>query len=66
MKALDVTEWHGWSRVSSTSLHIGRLPGRKSLCLYVVQGAVLGVLAYFANEKRARLALDTIDEIVSP
>lgn len=66
MSTPDLTEWHGWSRVPSASLHIGRLPGRKSLCLYVMRGAVVEVLAYFANEERARLALATIDEILVP
>ena len=60
-----MTEWHGWSR-GDVALHIGYLPGRKSVCLYVVRGGRLDVLAYFRNEQAAWHALATLDELIVP
>lgn len=63
-------EWHGWSRGLSSgqktgrALHIGPLPGRKSLVMYVHDGSVVRALAYFRNYQDAALALDVLDEIV--
>ena len=55
-------EWHGWSR-GSTSLHIGKLPGRKRVCLYVLDGAILTPLAYFTTEVDARTCMQAIDSL---
>lgn len=63
-------EYHGWSLTNLTdprlqySLHIGMLPGRKSVCLYFQRDAVIYTLAYFANEKRARMAMNVLDRLI--
>ena len=65
-----MTDWHGWSRrtgYTGRSLHIGPLPGRKSICLYTMDytnGAVMYVHAYFRNEDEARRALETLDGLI--
>ena len=64
------TEWHGWKR-DNLLVAVGHLPGRKSACLYVEEenvygGAVIEVLAYFADETRARHALEAIDRLIAP
>lgn len=67
---MSVTDWHGWSRTqeyTGRALHIGPLPGRKSVCLYTMDyrtGAVMRVHAYFRSEDEARAALDTLDELL--
>lgn len=64
-------DWHGWSgspeQYQGESLHIGRLPGRKSICLYTTdyrEGAVTYVHAYFRNEEEAKRALGVIDRLL--
>lgn len=62
-------EWHGWARSDDLrekgeALHIGPLPGRKSVCLYVIKGSVLTPLAYFRNEEAAERALALLDRLV--
>ncbi len=65
-----MSDWHGWSRsrgLNGRALHIGPLPGRKSICLYTMDyrdGAIMRVHAYFRNEDEARDALATLDEII--
>lgn len=67
-----MSDWHGWSRTkgyAGRALHIGPLPGRKSICLYTVDytdGAVMYVHAYFRSEDEARRALATLDELLGP
>ncbi len=64
-------EWHGWSRHTKhkgRALHIGPLPGRKSICLYTMDytdGAVMKVHAYFRNEKEAKEALATLEYLLA-
>jgi hypothetical protein len=61
----DKDEWHGWSRWDGKrTLHIGPLPGRKSLCLYTMAGSVMEVHAYFRSEKEARKAMKTLDYLM--
>ena len=55
-----MTEWHGWGRGES-ALHVGPLPGRKSICLYSIVGSVMNVHAYFRSEYEAQLALRLLD-----
>lgn len=43
----------GWGFNDDTSLHIGHLPLRKSVCVYVREGSVINVLAYCRNEECA-------------
>ena len=66
-------EWHGWSRsempYTSEALHIGPLPGRKSICLYSMDykdGAVMSVHAYFRSEDEAKHALAILDRLMRP
>ena len=64
-----MSNWHGWSKQryglpsNPRSLHVGHLPGRKSVCLYSVNGSVLTVLAYFRNEDTAVRTMRLIDEL---
>ena len=46
------------------TLHIGPLPGRKSIALYSTYRSTTVVLAYFRNEIAARRALNELDFIV--
>ena len=56
-------DWHGWCLdPAAGSLHVGHLPERKSVCLYLVRGSVLDVLAYFRDEDSARTALAWLDD----
>lgn len=60
-------EWHGWGWKDNRrpDLHIGPLPGRKQLCLYLedhTDGNVsIRVLAYFKHRRDAYAALCAID-----
>lgn len=63
-------DWHGWSGhypdgSTSATLHIGPLPGRKSICMYKVDGSLLRVLAYFRDEQVARETLELISELIT-
>ena len=53
-------DWHGW-RVNGMSLHVGHLPGRKSVCLYRLDSTRIEVLAYFRSEDHARRCLEVLD-----
>lgn len=60
--ATEPEAWHGWSRWdASRQLHIGPLPGRKSICFYTVAGSVMHVHAYFRSELEAHRAKETMD-----
>lgn len=66
-----MSDWHGWKRgftsgegTSSPSLHIGPLPGRKSIALYEVDGGVIRAFAYFPNEEAARNCQRRLDSIM--
>lgn len=56
--------WHGWSRGDNIALYIGRLPGRKSICLYTVEGSVLRTHAFFKNEEDAKEVLQLLDHLI--
>ena len=45
-------------------MHIGTLPGRKSVCLYKHEGSVVRTLAYFRDEADAREAMAIFDTII--
>ena len=62
-------ELHGWGikdllTGESESIHVGRLPGRKSVALYALNGSVLDVLAYFKSQTAAERALDILDRLI--
>lgn len=66
MSAATTSEWHGIAVVppggdQSDALHIGPLPGRKQIALYLVSHGRSTVLAYFRDEESARRALAWID-----
>jgi hypothetical protein len=54
--------WHGWS-IRGKSIHVGYLPGRKSCCLYTIDGSVMDVLAYFRSEAHAQACLAMLDQM---
>lgn len=48
-------------------MHIGRLPGRKSIALYTIdRGHVMYVHAYFRNDEEAERAMETLDHLMQP
>jgi hypothetical protein len=53
-------DWHGWN-VVGTAVHVGPLPGRKSICLYVIEGTTLRTLAFFKSPDDAATALRMMD-----
>jgi hypothetical protein len=57
-------DWHGWTAGAST-VHVGPLPGRKSICLYEVVdgGTTIRTLAFFQDEDKARRALEHLDSL---
>lgn len=57
-------EWHGW-RISGKALHVGELPGRKQVCLYVMDGSTIRTLAFFKTEEQAGEAIDMLDKIAN-
>lgn len=62
---LDDEQWHGWSlgRTTNEAFHIGRLPGRKRVALYLEYGSGFRPLAYFENEKDAQMVVEFIDKL---
>lgn len=59
----------GWQLVTldgepiSPALHIGKLPGRKRIALYIVDGSVLTPLAYFRDQEAAETAFALIGRL---
>ena len=63
---MSESEWHGWARRGdNVALHIGELPGRKSVCLYEIDGSVIRTLAFFKDVDKARRALQLLDRLVT-
>lgn len=50
------TEWHGWKK-GRVTVHVGPLPGRKTIALYSAIGSVIHTHAYFRNETEASIFL---------
>lgn len=60
-------EWHGWKREGSdVPLHVGPLPGRKSICLYSIDGSVIRTHAFFRDEQDARDAMVVLESLILP
>lgn len=59
-------DWHGFQLGDRGTLHVGPLPTRKSVALYLIQGSVMHVLAYFRDETEARRCLAFLDDVLSP
>jgi hypothetical protein len=67
-------EWHGFARDEplASALHVGRMPGRKSVCLYIARrnqhengiGCEVEPLAYFRSDEAAREALALLDHLI--
>ena len=51
------------SITAEKSIYIGNLPGRKQVCLYVVDAGILDVLAYFKTHEKAQQALNWLDTL---
>ena len=56
-------EWYGGG-IGDTVLHIGPLPGRKQVALYMLKGASMTPLAYFVDETAAKQALEFIGKML--
>jgi hypothetical protein len=54
--------FHGWG-TEDWALHVGRLPGRKSICLYERDGSAIRTLAFFRSDEDAQRALRAIDRL---
>lgn len=61
-EVLTEQDWHGWT-VGDVSVHVGPLPGRKSVCLYAVNGGALHTLAFFRTEYDAQSCLWFLDKL---
>lgn len=66
-------EWHGWSRsklpYKGEALHVGPLPGRKSICVYSIdytKGAKMNVHAYCRSVEEGEALLGVLDRLVGP
>jgi hypothetical protein len=60
----NLADFHGW-RIGGKALHVGELPGRKQVCLYVLDGATIRTLAFFATEEKATEAMEMLDKIAN-
>jgi hypothetical protein len=58
--------YHGWARENNPrpALHIGELPGRKSVVLFIDHGTVIAPLAYFTSPEQAAEAMAMLDYII--
>ncbi len=62
-----MTDWHGWliSRGDRrVALHVGPLPGRKSVAVYTVRAGVMQVHAYCRDEESAQALVVALDELI--
>lgn len=57
-------DFHGW-RIGGKALHVGYLPGRKQICLYVLDAGTLRTLAFFRTREQALEALEMVDKIAA-
>lgn len=57
-------DWHGWGRGRGPALHIGELPGRKSVCLYTISDGAIRTHAFFKNAHQAQKVMALIDSLV--
>jgi hypothetical protein len=74
VKKLPAVDYHGWTLKALkapggagselVSLHIGRFPDRRQVCLYVQEGVTIWPLAYFTSEERAQKLLDVLDRLI--
>ena len=56
---------HGWRiKEGAQELHIGHLPGRKQICLYIINGNIISVLAFFKKPRLATLTLEILDKFI--
>ena len=61
-----LTKWHPTGKTINTnpSLHIGPLPGRKGIALYLESLPEIEILAYFKSEDAAGKALAFMDTMM--
>jgi len=56
--------FHGWAaRSGGPALHIGELPGRKSVCLYTIEAGVIRTHAFFKSSDDAERVVAIIDRL---
>lgn len=53
------------SNINKTApqVYIGQMPGRKRLCLCVIEGSVIYTSAYFRNEEEAERFINALRQI---
>lgn len=57
--------YHGWGITNKNlTLHIGNLPGRKSVCLYYEDNGTINTLAFFKNPESAQKAQELLDTFI--
>lgn len=59
---MNEVDWHGWKIGDRGTLHVGPLPGRKSICVYLVEGSVLRTVAFARDEEDARRLVAFLDD----
>lgn len=57
-------KWHGWT-VAGMTLHVGPLPGRKSIVMYRCDQSAIEPLAYFRSEEQAQACLEVLDALAA-
>ena len=61
-----MSDWHGFRR-GNRSVHIGPIPGRKSIAFYTTdEFNNQSAIAYFAGEFEAHKALEALDALIVP
>jgi hypothetical protein len=61
---IGTEDFHGW-RIGGKALHVGELPGRKQVCLYVQDAGTIRTLAFFKTRERALEGLEMVDKIAA-
>lgn len=59
---MSAFEGAGW-RVGATSLYVGRVPYRRGVAVYTVDGNVVRVLAYCRSEAEATRLIAVVDTL---
>lgn len=55
-------DWHGWKIGERGTLHVGPLPGRRSICVYLIEGSVMRTVAFARDEDDARRLVSFLDD----
>lgn len=57
-----MTEWHGWQIGQRGTLHVGPLPGRKQICVYLIEGSVMRTVAFCRTEAEGLRLVAFLDD----